>query len=676
MHLASKQDWWFRYKLLTILWVLLFRISYSQQDSILLFVSYDSTYYSEYIVMHEALVASGYHVDVRSAGTGFATTYTIGGDIIGQANMLGGSSYTAFQGQFSEMFGSTWNAALNAVPASIAVAGTVQEVSSMTPYRALVVIGGTGAVDYRVDGTYESQAALDASIVQATAEKLNELAVEALLQGKPVVGQCHGASIPAYWRVPGTAPNGFDLLGHSILSGSLATGFPEPSTAANLSNLNIAFRPEDKVVVGTPHESLDDQGFGDFKVITTRDWYPQTVAHAAMTLLNVLRSYPEPELLQSSISLLIIHGGAVDVDHCDAGNQNNDVPCNYGDDRANLPADYTDLVALYSSNEFSDSFRFTVSDVNLFSATPFDLNDQSDIYEYLDTFDVVFFYKHWSSMVTVALQNAIVDFADDGGGVVTIHHGLYNQDNGVIHKNILVDSLFEVHSPSATWSANRTTYHIYQVNYGHFVSTFGVVNAGVSHEPAIWSGNPPLEGSNQSLSLYQRFGLFDEIYNNMQFVSGVNFGHAINDITPLFSNDQAPAGQSHIHGFVKLVDRNNDETVGRVVYGSPGETIVNYQYPHPYAQFLRNAVYWARGGALCHAHTATWLGGDGNWDDPFNWSSSEVPNSCSDVVIPNQIAETFITMPEASDITIDLLYVGSNVVLEIPVSTTFTVLSK
>ena len=56
-------------------------IGFSQQDSILLFLSDHDTYYSEYVVMFESLTASGYYVDVRNAGSSGATMYTIGGVI-------------------------------------------------------------------------------------------------------------------------------------------------------------------------------------------------------------------------------------------------------------------------------------------------------------------------------------------------------------------------------------------------------------------------------------------------------------------------------------------------------------------------------------------------------------------------------------------------------------------
>ncbi len=662
-----------KWKLVTGMMAILFPcLGQAQPDSILLFVAYEDTYYSEFIVMYEALVAEGYFVDVRSAGSGTATTYTIGGDLQAQANGLPGSSYADFAAQFQAMFGSPWNAGLNTVPASITLNGSIQSITTVEPYQALVVAGGTGATEYRIDGNYQSQGSLSAVQVQAAAEKLNELAVDMLLAGKPIMGQCHGASVPAYWRVPNTIPAGFDNLGHSLLEGSIATGYPEAATSNNLGDLLIEFRSEDKVVVGTPHVLLDDENMGAYRIITTRDWYPQTIAHAAQTLINMLESYPDASQMEIPASVVIIHGGEIDLSNCGAGNQNNDIPCNYGINPAsNIPADFTDLVALLTSTEFSDSFNFVVSDVDLFGTTPFNLNNREDILNYLNNYDVVFFYKHWSNNVTDDLQNAIVDFADGGGGVVSIHHGLYNQS-----KNILVDSLFQAHSPANTWSANRTNYQIYQTNYGHFVSTFHIINDTATDAPALWGTHPLLPGSNLSQSLYPRFGIFDELYNNMQFVADVSFGPGVNQVNPIFSNGQTPGGQCHVQGFVKLFDRSEDETIGRVVYGEAGETIANYQYPHPYAQFLRNAVYWAAENRTCNHSISTWTSGTGTWDLSSNWSSNALPTICSDVIIPDQGTAISVTCPAMHDISIHLLEVGLNVDLEIPLGSTLTVTSN
>ncbi|MFZ1791726.1 MAG: hypothetical protein WAT92_25590 [Saprospiraceae bacterium] len=638
----------------------------AQQDSVLLFVSYAETYYTEYIVMYEALTASGYFVDVRSSSNGNASTYTIGGDVVAQANGLGGSSYAQFQTQFNNMFAIPWNAALNAVPATIPVNGTIQNVTSMQNYKALVIAGGTGVNAYRVDGSYVGHGGLSNLEVQQAAEKLNALAIEAFTSGKPVLGQCHGASLPAFWRIPSTM-GGLGGLGISLLDGSIATGYPEPETADNLSDLNITLRANDKVVIGTPHTALMDAGAGDWKILTSRDWYPQTIAHAANTLTNIIESYPDAAQFAQAVKVLIIHGGAVDVNNCGPGNQTtNDVPCNYGGG-VDLPADFTDLVALYQSNQFGDGFSFEVDDVNLFTQSVFDPNDSCAIFTYLSSYDVVFFYKHWSSSVTNALQNALVNFADNGGGVVSIHHGLYNQD-----KNILVNNLFQAHSPAVGWGANRTTYNIFQTNYGHFVSSYNIVNNSVLTAPAVWNTNPLPTVANASSSYYQRFSIFDEIYTNMQFTNTAVFGDGQNQINPIFSNDLSPASQCHVHGFVKLFNPNADNSVGRVVYGQAGETIANYQYPHPYAQFLRNAVFWAGNNATITYDALTWTAGNGYWNLANNWSPQRLPGTCHDVLIPDQNTPIQIDLP-ANLIEIHSLKAGSNVLLQIPTGGTLNI---
>ncbi len=78
----------------------------AQTNNILVFVSHEETYYSEYIVMAEALETEGYTLDVRSATAMDATSYMVpdGTDIESTANTLGSSSYTAFTAQFQDMF--------------------------------------------------------------------------------------------------------------------------------------------------------------------------------------------------------------------------------------------------------------------------------------------------------------------------------------------------------------------------------------------------------------------------------------------------------------------------------------------------------------------------------------------------------------------------------------------
>ncbi len=126
----------------------------------------------------------------------------------------------------------------------------------MSNYDALVMPGGTGAQAYRVDGSYSSQGAdsreISAATVQAVAEKLNELAIDALMNGKPVMAQCHGASLPAYWRIPGTSGLGEEAIGYSLLKDGFATGYPEPATATTLSDLDITHKADDRVTISSP----------------------------------------------------------------------------------------------------------------------------------------------------------------------------------------------------------------------------------------------------------------------------------------------------------------------------------------------------------------------------------------------------------------------------------------
>ena len=87
----------------------------AQDNSILLFVSHEQTYYSEFIIMHQALTAAGYTVDVRSASAMNASTYMVpaGTTIEATANTLTGSSYTEFTTLFQNLFNATLNPALN-----------------------------------------------------------------------------------------------------------------------------------------------------------------------------------------------------------------------------------------------------------------------------------------------------------------------------------------------------------------------------------------------------------------------------------------------------------------------------------------------------------------------------------------------------------------------------------
>jgi putative intracellular protease/amidase len=570
----------------------------AQQDTVLMFVSYEQTYFSEYVVLMRALQANGYTVDVRSVRADSAGVYMVPSttDIEETANTLPGSSYAQFVSQFQNLFNGTWNSAWNSMPGYIPVNGRIQDVLSTGRYKALVIAGGTGSIDYRVDGSYASQGAggrtLSASEVQSTAEALNSLALEFLSVGKPVLAQCHASGLPVYWRIPSTSGPGEEVLGYSLLKGQSAAGFPEAATSTSLTSMDVTYRENDRVTVSSPHSSFSHGGKASYKIITTRDWYPQTVAHAARTLLNILDSYPTQQEMETSVSVLLFHGGAVNTSDCSYLNRANDIPCNYGGG-VNIPADYTDLQGVLTSDSPNDPFTFSVTELNITGGSlPYNSSDQTSILSYISQFDVVIFYKHWSTGMTAALQNALVTFADNGGGVIALHHGVYNDIDGSLNKDILVQQLFGVESAMNTWSGNLTNYNLFSTDYGHFVSTYGISYPAPMESPAPWNTNALPLPSNVSFSYHQRFPVYDELYNNLAFVSGQTFGRGINQITPIFSNDQDPSSQSHTSGFVKHFDPSLNGTVGKVAFFEVGERKENISIDHRYGQVIRNAAAW------------------------------------------------------------------------------------
>ncbi len=576
----------------------------SQTKNVLMFISHEQAYYSEYIVMLKAFQANGYTVDVRSSSLDSAGVYFhYGNNLENAANeLVYGSGFSQFENQFEESFGSLWNSDWNYVPSTsrVPVNGRIQNVESMLNYDALIIVGGTGAPDYKFDGNYNSQGQgnrfVPASEIENSALKLNQLAINALLTGKPVMAQCHSAGLPVYWRVPNTGGSGIESLGISLLKDNYATGFPEPQTVDTLNAYGVNFRINDRVTVSSPNSLLDDNGMGDYKIITTRDWYPQTVAYAARTLMNILETYPGKNQLERIISVLILHGGEVDVNNCLYTNRYNDVPCNYGGG-FDLPADYTDLVDLFLENSENDNFNFNVHQSNITDLN-FPLNEV-DISEYIHGYDVIIFFKHWSTGVTAALQNALLVFADNGGGIVGIHHGLYNDVDGDLNKDIIANNLFGVESRENTWSANRYTYNLFSTNYGHFITTYGIdlaLSNVAAQTPSSWYPNSLRSYSNYSYSYYNNFSIYDEIYHNMSFTSGQEFGRSVNEITPLLSNDNYVSEQAHTSGFVKLFNPSLDELIGRVAYFQAGERPESFVVANPYSQIIRNSVAWAANG--------------------------------------------------------------------------------
>ncbi|TAE82611.1 MAG: T9SS C-terminal target domain-containing protein [Bacteroidetes bacterium] len=602
--LAKKQASVLYYKMLFCCCLLLLQFSplftRAQTKPVLFFVSHENCYYSEYIVMLKALQAAGYTVDVRSASNDSAATYMIPAntDIAATAATLPGGSYLQFTQLFQQLFDSTWSAAWNATPLYIPVNGKIQDVVNMSNYSALVIAGGTGVSAYRVTGSYSSQGLgarfLSASTVQAASLKLNQLAIEALQQGKPVLGQCHGASLPAYWRIPSTSGPGIDSIGYSLLRGGYATGFPEPQTSTTLSNLSINYRSDDRVTISNPHPSLNHQDNGNGKVLTSRDWYPQTVAHAARALINVMQTFPTNAVMQAPVSVLILHGGVVDSLNCGPNNKINDVPCNHGTG-ANLPADYRHIQTLLNANSPNDSFLFNVTQLNLSAPSlPYQANNTNAILSYLQGYDVVIFFKHWSTDVTSQLQNALVQYVDGGGGLLALHHGLYNDSINVsFNKNILRSQLFGAESSSNNWSGvNLSNYQLYQTNYGHFISSYGITPSLSLSTPAAWNLSPLVNSANTNHSVFHGFNIYDETYNNLAFTSGQQFGRKVNQITPLFSNSVTPGNQMHVAGYTKLVNLSADTTVGRLVYLQPGERRETIHINHRFGQVIRNAITW------------------------------------------------------------------------------------
>jgi putative intracellular protease/amidase len=567
-------------------------------QKILLFVSHEETYYSEYIVALKAFQAAGYEVDVRSSSNMSATTYMIpvGTTIEETANSLTGSSFSDFSSQFNSNFGGNWDVNFNSVPGEIETNGSIHDIQNADEYEAFVIAGGTGILAYRVDGAYESQGQgnrlLSAEIIQSTAEKLNALALDALSKGKVVLAQCHGASLPVYWRIPNTNGSGVESLGISLLKNQFAAGYPQAETEEDYSNLIVNYLESSRVQVSSPNAQF--LGFENAKsrLITSRDWYPQTVSYACRTVLNILETYPKENEINQELSVLVLHGGAIDPDNCHYTNRANDIPCNYGAGE-NLPADFFDVLAVLNANSANDNYNFVPTELNLTGNNlPFNPNDESSVLTFLSKFDGIIFYKHWSTGITEQIQRAIIDYVDNGGGIVSLHHGLYNDIDGNLNKDILINDLFGVSSEMNTWSANLTNFQMFNTNYGHFVNTFQINYLDAQEPPLEWSSTNLLTGSNESFSTYHRFSIFDEIYNNMSFTNNQTFGREVNQVLPLFSNDLNPSSQMHTSGFVKNFNQNLDENIGKLAYFIVGERKESLSMNHTFGQVLRNAVFW------------------------------------------------------------------------------------
>ena len=561
---------------------------------ILMFVPKNYTYWSEYAVMRAALEALCYQVDVRSSSGGLAHAYAAG-DVASDA----GAQYSTFVTRFEQQFGQPWNAALNAPQADIALDGSLSTVSDMSAYEALVMVGGSGSVAYRYDGGYAAlahpaDAARDvtAEEVRLGAEQINRLALDALSRGKPVLGQCHAATLTGFFRGDGAA--------QPLLAGRGATGFPDdgtPSgTAAVFASAGAAYRGNDTVVVESPNpQSFPGAASATSLVLTSRDWHPLTVSQAARTLANVLETYPY--VVGGSpgpIRVLLMHGGALNVGDCSVSNQNNDVPCNHtgrtdlpAEDR--LPADSTHLRALLLAGSQNDPFVFDVTDVNMLAAPlPYDPGDHASVLSYLSGFDVVLQFKHWGSAMTPAVQGALSAYANAGGGIVALHHGLYN-DGG---KDSFA-ALFGAQATNPGWSVYYNPYTLISVSGGHFVTQYGITWPQAQFPLAAGPGGIP-PSVTFSAGAYPGLALTDEIYGTMAYLPGVTFGRGPGQITPLLTNDHtSSSGQLFTSGFARQVGPAG--SVGRLVYLQAGERRGNYDATQPYGQMIRNAVVYASG---------------------------------------------------------------------------------
>ncbi|MCC7442368.1 MAG: ThuA domain-containing protein [Bdellovibrionales bacterium] len=546
--------------------------------TILMFVPYHDAWWAEYQVAYRAFRAAGYDVEVRSSGDLIADA-TYSQDV---ETGTGPTGHDAFKDLFAANFGAVWNDGWNTI-IPIPLDGKIQDVESIADYKALVIAGGEGVLEYRYDGTYAALGDIDhettAAEVQAAAEKINELINEALTLGIPVAAQCHGATLAAFAREPGTAPAGPDSLGLSVLDGRYATGYPEldGDTAAAYASLSISYLQDEKVVLDGP-EPGDIAGVDHARdlIVTSRDWYPQTVALMARTVLNMIESYPTPAQRARTIRVLI-YGG--------------DEPDNYAVDYAT----YDELGALLEADtEFDFDVDLSNNDTDLRLAN------------LAANYDVLLFFGH--DELDSFAQAQIRDWVDSGGALVGIHHAIYNHNGG---KRTLVE-IFGGELPEEAALNDELwimyageTNRLINTNLGEFVSSYGthlIGGPGGSMHYATPNGIPSENQDGDGARGYWYFDIpaDDELYLGNAFLLGVSFGRGVNEINRIFSNDRYDVaslntenGHFDSWGWTRLYDYDEDGTHGRVVYLQPGETIDNtFAYP-AYLQSFKNAVVWA-----------------------------------------------------------------------------------
>lgn len=542
-----------------------------------MFVAYNDVWYTEYKVAYEGLRALGYDVDVVSSNTGEALTY--GGAVSGSVEV----GFSEFQDLFEANFGIPWDSSWTA-QANIPLDGRIQDITNLDEYDALVMPGGRGTVAYEYDGSYANLSPQDApgthittvAEVQAAAEKLNELINIALQEGKPVGAQCHGAPLIGFARINGTAGSGFDNLGTSVLSGKYATGYPlnDGTVAADYANLGINYLNSEKLVVDGP-DAPNYNGNGRDLLVTTLDWRAETVAYFVQTVHNMLTSYPAPTQRTQPLNVLVFGG---------------DEPTNYG----TPPVRHTDLAAML--NDASDELNITAVATS---------NTADMTLANLQNYDVLVYNRH--NNVSQAIEDAVVDFVDGGGGLVGLHHAIYNQggNNGTLINLFGGELSGSASLDNEMWIVyNGESNRMINVNMGHFVSTYGVYltpgqpTSTIDYTTPLGIPNANLDGNTGRGYYHFTIEAPDELYVGSVFNDGVVFGTGVNEINRLFSNDRFVEsslnpnnGHYDTWGWTREYDTDGGE-VGRIVYLEPGETVARTLAHPSYQQVIKNAVVW------------------------------------------------------------------------------------
>jgi hypothetical protein len=219
----------------------------------------------------------------------------------------------------------------------------------------------------------------------------------------------------------------------------------------------------------------------------------------------------------------------------------------------------------------------------------------------LQNYDVLLYFRH--DTISQAAQEAIEAYVAGGGGLVGIHHAIYNH---LGQKQTLIE-LFGGELPQQA-QLNNELWLVYwgeenrllNVNLGHFVSSYGVhLMAGEpsftdEYSSPLGIPNANLDGDGTRGYYHLTIPANDELYTGNRFNDGVTFGNGPNEINRLFANDRFVGGSPNPNnghydawGWTKLHE------LGRIVYLQPGETADRSLAQPAYAQVIKNGVIWA-----------------------------------------------------------------------------------